>query len=86
MWREVWGFLLSLRRYQWHCLRCEVCSYNVAKKSAMTLVAGPTNSGCSGNGIQPSQRMEIMNQVHGQGSSHLELDITDTRGKYGIKT
>ena len=29
----------------------------------MTLVAGPTNSGCSGNGIQPSQRMEIMNQV-----------------------
>ena len=36
---EAWGFLLPLRRYQWHCLHCEVCSHNIAKKSAMTLVA-----------------------------------------------
>ena len=50
---EAWGSLLPLRRYKWHCFHCEVCSHNVAKKSAMTLVAGPTNSGCSGNGIQP---------------------------------
>ena len=27
--------LLPLRRYQWHCLRCKICSHNVAKKSAM---------------------------------------------------